>query len=812
MATITKQELEDAAVDAQAFEDVTNGSETFSGTGLVTTRLGQQVKTLAKVIYDLSQVDVGASAAALINAKLNYRDTYASNTAFLSGTSSGEYGYVNETLTRNNSGTATAVSADEMTRINSALLSAIATLSAADTTLQGNIDAEAAARGAADAAITAKTDYITVTGAINLDAINARVNDLDAATVLRGEWNASLGVFPNAGTAQAGATWIVTTAGTVGGVDFAVNDRVLAITDNASETVYAGNWLKLDYTDQVLSVAGKTGAVTLNKSDVGLANVDNTSDADKPVSTAQQGAIDAEAATRADANAAEATARAEAIAQHRADIAQKVITLELELGADGDANNPRLRKLASGGALYADAEGAELLGINSDGSWRLKLAASVAARLFQQQITETSALAIFSALGLGDELSTETINATKANLSEIALGSGLRLIELDGDAFAVSADGIILAAFARDGSLVAKADEWAVNKLVLGQSGDDRPAIVGTKTGGTIYATEDGMEAVGFDSHKMRMHPADATINRLLGPMGIVSPLADKQLVAIGDSLTNGAGASFEETYWNVIAELQGRPAAQVAKGGMVAGQVSALWGTERILLTVSGGTIPASGSVAVTSNIDILVSGGLHQVAYTARGFIAGIECVLYTDTSGNYTITRMYSGDAVVINETNNLFTLSETGTAFIPGRGAYYDATKLVCLGRNGFRNTDTNRRLILKQICDILRASTARYDNYYVFSVPNSSAEPSGTSGYDDVMSLNQLYQDTFGPRYIDFRSYLINYGIYDSGITPTAQDLVDVGNDVIPESFRYDTVHLNALGYSLWGDYASQFIK
>src|SRR5690606_20048986 len=40
-------------------------------------------------------------------------------------------------------------------------------------------------------------------------------------------------------------------------------------------------------TDAVTSVNGQTGAVTLGKADVGLGNVDNTSDADKPVSTAQ---------------------------------------------------------------------------------------------------------------------------------------------------------------------------------------------------------------------------------------------------------------------------------------------------------------------------------------------------------------------------------------------------------------------------------------------------------------------------------------------------------------------------------------------
>lgn len=43
----------------------------------------------------------------------------------------------------------------------------------------------------------------------------------------------------------------------------------------------------------VTSVAGKTGAVTLVKADVGLGNVDNTADLDKPVSTATQTALNA---------------------------------------------------------------------------------------------------------------------------------------------------------------------------------------------------------------------------------------------------------------------------------------------------------------------------------------------------------------------------------------------------------------------------------------------------------------------------------------------------------------------------------------
>lgn len=45
-------------------------------------------------------------------------------------------------------------------------------------------------------------------------------------------------------------------------------------------------------TNLVTSAAGRLGAVTLSRSDVGLNSVDNTSDASKPVSTAQQVALD----------------------------------------------------------------------------------------------------------------------------------------------------------------------------------------------------------------------------------------------------------------------------------------------------------------------------------------------------------------------------------------------------------------------------------------------------------------------------------------------------------------------------------------
>ena len=69
------------------------------------------------------------------------------------------------------------------------------------------------------------------------------------------------------------------------------NGRTYVLTADAP-TVLA-NWKEVLAAGQVASVAGKTGVVALVKADVGLPNVDNTSDANKPISAATQAALNA---------------------------------------------------------------------------------------------------------------------------------------------------------------------------------------------------------------------------------------------------------------------------------------------------------------------------------------------------------------------------------------------------------------------------------------------------------------------------------------------------------------------------------------
>lgn len=139
--------------------------------------------------------------------------------------------------------------------------------------------------------------------------------------VYMGSWDASTGVFP--ANPVKGHFYKVVGEGTVGSIHWRPGDQAL----------YGTAWEKIDNTDQVTSVAGKQGDVSLvagdigglgalatrndvdfnsqvtgkpttyppsahshTKAQVGLDKVDNTADLDKPVSTATQAALDGKAA------------------------------------------------------------------------------------------------------------------------------------------------------------------------------------------------------------------------------------------------------------------------------------------------------------------------------------------------------------------------------------------------------------------------------------------------------------------------------------------------------------------------------------
>ena len=120
----------------------------------------------------------------------------------------------------------------------------------------------------------------------------------------KGNWNANTNTPTiTAGTGTNGDTYTVSVAGTQ---SVTGTSTTFAVGDQLKFTTNGNKWERIPNTQAVASVAGLTGtiapadlktALAVTKSDVGLSNVDNTSDANKPVSTATQTALDAKAST-----------------------------------------------------------------------------------------------------------------------------------------------------------------------------------------------------------------------------------------------------------------------------------------------------------------------------------------------------------------------------------------------------------------------------------------------------------------------------------------------------------------------------------
>lgn len=109
---------------------------------------------------------------------------------------------------------------------------------------------------------------------------------VEDALIEMGNVDISSGIYPipftRPDSSYRSCIWNVSVAGTVSGVVFNVGD---ALVYSANASLY----YKIDNSDLVTSVGGFTGPVTLAQ--LGLNNVDNTSDINKPISTATASAL-----------------------------------------------------------------------------------------------------------------------------------------------------------------------------------------------------------------------------------------------------------------------------------------------------------------------------------------------------------------------------------------------------------------------------------------------------------------------------------------------------------------------------------------
>lgn len=229
--------------------------------------------------------DAAAASALAASTSATTATTQASN-ASTSATNAASSASAASTSATNAASSATSASGSASSASTSASTAttqasnASTSASAASTSATNAASSATSASGSATAAAGSATSASGSATTATTQASNASTSATNAASSATAAAGSATSASTSAGTATTQAGIATTQAGIA---------TTKAAEAAASAASIAGG--------PVTSVAGKTGVVTLAKADVGLGNVDNTSDANKPVSTATQTALNAKEAT-----------------------------------------------------------------------------------------------------------------------------------------------------------------------------------------------------------------------------------------------------------------------------------------------------------------------------------------------------------------------------------------------------------------------------------------------------------------------------------------------------------------------------------
>lgn len=273
-----------------------------------------------------------------------------------------------------------------------------------------------------------------------------------------------------------------------------------------------------------------------------------------------------------------------------------------------------------------------------------------------------------------------------------------------------------------------------------------------------------------------------------------------------GDSMSVASGGG-PNSYPSIMSAAIGLPYYSSAIGGTRSESIMVRQGGIPMLLTITGDTLPADTSeVDVTAFSAEWVSN--NQGSQSITGLLAGQPVVLthYLDGSNatlKYTVKRQAAaGSSTAIPP--------ETRFDGDPYQGNELDY-HYIWAGRNDDKTTRANR---VKVRDNILRGiDRIKHDRFGIISICPTSVETIGTTDRGYVDETNQLILDAVGAHHwANMIDYMTSRGaLDDAGLTPTSQDLIDVGNGIVPGSLRADQVHFNsAYGYVVAGNFMARW--
>jgi len=323
---------------------------------------------------------------------------------------------------------------------------------------------------------------------------------------------------------------------------------------------------------------------------------------------------------------------------------------------------------------------------------------------------------------------------------------------------------------------------------------------------------------------------------------------APKIYVMWGDSLTGNLRGIIPNNGHTVVTQAfldtglttldNERRLVNVGIGSQTAIQIAARQGGLATTCQVTGGSIPASGSVGLTAVYpDLLYNPTLDSRLNNFPVTINGVSGTLTRNTSTTYTFTRSASGASVTASGTVTIKPNTADASPIIAvdlfAPSAFSGAnlneyTAILWLGHNGVGDsgavTGPNGETLLSLIQGCVSQLRNLSKRFLILPVFNATAA-SGSGAY---LSAQTNYwtplATAFPDNYYDIRrdfidnaktwmqtnypsQYASDWGqsFIPSRASAGSDSDYDISNDMIPRALRADTVHLNDMGSDLFAE-------
>lgn len=210
---------------------------------------------------------------------------------------------------------------------------------------------------------------------------------------------------------------------------------------------------------------------------------------------------------------------------------------------------------------------------------------------------------------------------------------------------------------------------------------------------------------------------------------------------------------------------------------------------------TVTGGQIPASGAVTLTTAWHQLVTRPDRLIV---SGYLDGIAGALRHVADGQFRFTRATAGTAQAVEGPAEFISAYTTAASAV-----------LVWFGGNDFTYGHVGHE---RSVAEHLLANYRRADRFLaangqtalVAGVTNRLDEGPGTDGFAQVQEVNARLADAYPGRFLDVQGYYSQRALEDMGVAPTAEDTTAMDAGAIPPSLFIDNVHMSAEAHAAIG--------